>query len=103
MQLGYTEHASKLYIALVDHGSSSLHQLSEYTGLQRIQIYRTLPLLLERGLIFVTLKGKRKIYAPASPDMLRTEYESLQKNTFHVLDELGEKYKNSQNQTNIVF
>jgi hypothetical protein len=53
--------------------------------------------------VFVIQKGKRKIYSPASPNILKSEYELLQQNTFHVLDELGEKYKNSQNQTNIVF
>jgi sugar-specific transcriptional regulator TrmB len=102
-QLGLPDHASKIYLGLLEQGSSSLSQLTESTGLQRIQIYRNIPVLVDRGFVFVTLKGKRKIYSPASPDILRTEYESLQQNTFHVLDELGEKYKNSQNQTNIIF
>jgi len=102
-QLGLPDHASKIYIALLEKGSGSLSKLTESTGLQRIQIYRNLPILTDRGFVFVIQKGKRKIYSPASPDILRAEYESLQQNTFHVLDELGEKYKNSQNQTNIVF
>jgi len=102
-QLGLPEHASKIYVALLEQWSSNLSQLTESTGLQRIQIYRTLPILLERWFIFVIQKGRRKIYSPASPDILRTEYENLQKNTFHILDELWEKYKNSQNQTNIIF
>ena len=102
-QLWLPEHASKIYIGLLEQWSSSLSQLTESTGLQRIQIYRNLPVLIDRGFIFVIQKGKRKIYSPASPDILRAEYEKLQKNTFHVLDELSEKYKNSENKTNIVF
>lgn len=102
-QLGLSEHASKIYIGLLEQGSSSLSQLTESTWLQRIQIYRNIPVLIDRGFVFVILRGKRKIYSPASPDVLKTEYEQLQKNTFHVLDELWEKYKNSQNQTNIIF
>lgn len=102
-QLWLPDHASKIYIGLLEKGSSNLSQITESTGLQRIQIYRNLPVLIDRGYVFVIQKGKRKIYSPASPDILRSEYENLQKNTFHVLDELGEKYKNSQNKTNIVF
>ena len=102
-QLWLPDHASKIYLGLLEQWSSSLSQLTESTGLQRIQIYRNLPVLTDRGFVFVIQKWKRKIYSPASPDILRTEYESLQKSTFHVLDELWEKYKNSENQTNIVF
>jgi len=102
-QLGLSEHASKIYIALLEWWSSSLSQITEATGLQRVQIYRTLPVLLDRGFIFVIQKWKRKIYSPASPDILKSEYKELQKNTFHVLDELSETYRNSENQTNIVF
>ncbi len=102
-QLGLPDHASKIYLGLLEQWSISLSQLTESTGLQRIQIYRNLPVLIDRGFVFVIQKGKRKIYSPASPNILKSEYELLQQNTFHVLDELGEKYKNSQNQTNIVF
>jgi len=102
-QLGLWEHASKIYIGLLEKWSSSLSQLTESTGLQRIQIYRNLPVLIDRGFTFVIKKWKRKIYSPANPDILRTEYEKLQQSTFYVLDELSEKYKNSENQTNIVF
>ncbi len=102
-QLGLPDHASKIYIALLETGTSSMSQITELTGLQRVQIYRTLPVLLDRGFIFVIQKWKRKQYSPASPEVLKLEYEELQKNTFHVLDELTEKYKNSENQTNIVF
>ncbi len=102
-RLWYSKHASSIYIALLENGTSSLAEITEYTGLQRIQIYRTLPLLLEKRLVFVIQKGKRKIYSPASPEVLKQEYQELQKNTFHVLDELSEKYKNHQNQTNIIF
>jgi len=80
-----------------------MSQITEFTGLQRIQIYRTMPVLLDRGFVFMIQKWKRKIYSPANPEVLKSEYEQLQKNTFHVLDELSEKYKNSENQTNIVF
>lgn len=102
-QLWLPDHACKIYIGLLEQWSSSLSQLTESTGLQRIQIYRNLPVLIDRGFIFVIRKGKRKIYSPASPEILKVEYEELQKNTFHVLDELSAKYENSENQTNIVF
>lgn len=103
LQLWLSDHASKIYIALIENGSSNISQLTESTGLQRIQIYRNLPVLIDRWYVFVIRKWKRKIYSPASPDILRAEYENLQKSTFHVLDELSEKYQNAQNKTNIVF
>ena len=101
--IGLSEHAANIYVGLLENGSSNVTQITESTWLQRIQIYRNLPSLLDRWLVFVIKKWKRKIYSPASPDILKQEYETLQKNTFHVLDELGDKYKSSQNETNIVF
>jgi len=102
-QLGLSKHASVIYLALLECGNMQISSLSEKTGLQRIQIYRTLPILLERGLVFVTKKGKRNIYSAASPEILKSEYEVLQKNMNYALEELSKKHKNFQNQTHIIF
>jgi len=78
-QLGLPEHASKIYLGLLEQWSSSLSQLTESTGLQRIQIYRNLPVLIDRGFVFVIQKGKRKIYSPASPNILILFFEKEKK------------------------
>ncbi len=102
-QLGFSEHASAIYLALLEKGNMQISGVSEHTWLQRIQIYRILPILTERWLVFVTRKWKRSIYSPASPDVLQSEYQELQKNSLQILSEMSEKYKNTQNQTHIIF
>lgn len=102
-KLGFSEHAGKIYLALLELWASWISIISEKTWLQRIQIYRILPFLIERGFVFVTEKWKRKIYSPASPEILKEEYQRIQTQTFHVLDELSEKYSNLENKTHITF
>ena len=102
-QLGLPEHACTIYIALIQRGKWMISDITESTGLQRLQIYRNLPILIEKWLVFVTLKGKRKIYTPASPELLKWEYRELQKNTFQALDELWGYYQNTQHKTHITY
>lgn len=102
-KIGFSEHAAKIYVALLELWPSKISDISEKTNLQRIQIYRTLPYLLEREFVLVTEKWKRKIYSPTSPELLREEYQKIQSQTFHVLDEFSKKYQNQKNKIHITF
>jgi len=82
------EHAGNIYLAVLEQPGINMNEISETTGLQRIQIYRNLPLLLEKKLIFTIKKWKRKIYSAANPEVLKKEYEEMQKNTFDAFDQL---------------
>lgn len=102
-KIGIPEHAAKIYITLLETWPVWISCISNDSWLQRVQIYRNLPFLIEKELVFITKKWKRNIYAPASPELLKEEYMQLQKNTFHVLDELWDKYTNLENRTHITF
>ena len=102
-QFWFSEHAISIYTHLIEKWSGSIQDISNWTQLQRIQIYRNLPFLFEKWCIFTTKLGKRTLYHANNPQILRKEYEDIQKNTLYTLDDLEQKFKNQENNTDIYF
>jgi len=94
--IGFTDHASNIYISLIENWVSSLSQISNFTWMHRTQIYRTLPYLLESWFIIEVENGKRKMYKPCSPKKIQDEYNNLYLNNNHIIEELDTKFKNSE-------
>lgn len=44
-RLGISEHGARLYLDLLEHGTSSVSDIAKRTGLHRVEIYRVLPLM----------------------------------------------------------
>ncbi len=58
--IGFSEGEAKVYLAMLEIGTSSLHSIHEKTGIDRRNIYDILNKLIEKGLVSYTLeKGKR--------------------------------------------
>ncbi len=91
--IGFTQHASNIYIALIENGISSLSEISNHTGMHRTQIYRTLPYLIESEFIFEVEAGRRKTYKPCSPKKIQEEYNNLYIDNNSIIEELDAKYK----------
>ncbi len=102
-QFWFSPHAINIYTNLIEKWSGSIQDIAVWTELQRVQIYRNLPSLLEKGCIFTTQVGKRTLYHANNPQILRREYEEIQKNTLYTLDDLEQKFKNQKNNTEIYF
>jgi len=96
-------HSADLYISLIENGKSNIAELTQYTWLHRMQIYRLLPLLVEYWFIYESKIWKRKYYIPAHPEKIEHEYENKMKDNKQNLNELKEKFNNLGNNTNIVF
>lgn len=76
-RLGLSVKESILYTALLDHGASTISLLAKHTGIHRPAIYKTIPLLQEKGLITSFLKGKLIWYTAEHPDKLLPHLEEF--------------------------
>lgn len=66
--LGLTQAEIKVYLALLELGSSSAGRILEKSGLQNSVVHRALNSLIEKGLISYILEGKKKIYQAINPE-----------------------------------
>src|SRR3989338_8656486 len=66
--LGLSKAEIKVYISLLELGSSSAGAILQRCGLQNSVTHRALNSLIEKGLISYIAEGKRKIYRSTSPD-----------------------------------
>jgi sugar-specific transcriptional regulator TrmB len=72
-----SENSAKIYLSLLQNWISAISDLTNYTWLHRVQIYRLIPILIEIWFIFEIIKWKRKFYKPANPEKINLEYAKI--------------------------
>ena len=102
-QIGLSKNSAIIYLSLLEHGESTITQLTNYSLLQRVQLYRLLPYLIETWLVILTHKGKKKYYSPANPNKINEIYEEMQKNNQWSIQQLLEKYANLNNKPTVTY
>ena len=63
-ELGLTKTEVKIYITLLELGSSSAGAILEKSKLPNSTLHRDLNSLIEKGFVNFILEGRRKIYSP---------------------------------------
>lgn len=80
-KFGLSEKEAKVYMAVLELGSSTVKPISLRSGVKRTSVYNFIDELVDRGLISVTLKRGRHYYQAQSPDRLieieRERYKKL--------------------------
>src|SRR3989338_1381742 len=66
--LGLTKTEVKVYLALLELGSSSAGKILEKSKLPNSTVHRDLNSLIVKGLISFILEGKRKVYQASNPE-----------------------------------
>ncbi|MFA5917660.1 MAG: helix-turn-helix domain-containing protein [Candidatus Gracilibacteria bacterium] len=92
--IGLQKNSAIIYLALLEQGKSTITEITNYTSLHRVQIYRLLPFLLESGFIILSKRGKRKYYFPASPDKINEAYKEMQERNKGNIGKLLDIYGN---------
>jgi DNA-binding MarR family transcriptional regulator len=76
-RLGLTNVEARLYLALIDSGSTTVGPLLRKTGLHKATVYQSLNRLVEKGLVSYIKEGKKTHFRAVSPRVL---LEGLQEN-----------------------
>ena len=91
LQLNMTEKEILCYVALLESGSSSIQDISRFTGVNRVTIYAAISELKKKGLVVETRKGRRKLFVAESPGELKNILEE-KKNEVRAEEKLLENF-----------
>jgi len=94
--LGLTQAEIKVYICLLEIGSSSAGKLLEKSGLQNSVIHRALNSLIEMGLIGFILEGKKRVYQASDPENFHNFIEDKKTRFDAILPELKKKQNSAK-------
>jgi len=94
--LGLTQAEIKVYVALLELGSSTAGPALEKSNLQNSVVHRALHSLIEKGLISFILEGKRKIYQATNPENFYDFIEDKKQKFSKLLLELKQKQLKSK-------
>ena len=78
--LGLSDKLSKIYLAALEHGESSVSFLAEKSGVKRTTIYEFIDELVDDGFLFKIQSGKKTLYGATSPrQMLKLKRRAIER------------------------
>jgi sugar-specific transcriptional regulator TrmB len=69
-EAGLTPAEAKIYLALLEKGSSRAGEISRHTGIHRRSVYDAVERLIQKGLVSYIKTNNRRFYEAADPDRL---------------------------------
>ncbi|MDD5191869.1 MAG: helix-turn-helix domain-containing protein [Candidatus Nanoarchaeia archaeon] len=89
--LGLSEAEAKVYLALIETGSTLAGPIIKKTGLHRGTTYQILQRLKEKGLASSVIKGKKQYFSAAEPERFLDILKEKQRKLQEILPKLKEK------------
>ena len=97
------KNSALIYLTLLEHWKLTISDLTNFTSLHRVQLYRLLPYLLESGFVLISVKWKKKYYSPASPSKINEAYKEMEERNKWNINQLLEKYSNLDKKPNVIY
>ena len=66
-KLGFSQEGVLTYLKVLELGSTTVLTLARKTGIPRTTVYLLIDELVSKGMLKITVKGKKKFYLPTSP------------------------------------
>lgn len=97
-ELGFTDREIKVYIALLELGTTTVGPIASKTKLQHSKVYETLDKLIEKGLVSYIVISKTKNFQASDPKEILNLIEERKRRFKDVLEglELKQKYAESK-------
>lgn len=102
-KIGFLGHEKEIYLALLEAGSFSVSELVRKTGIHRPTVYKTLALLIDKGLVRVMPVGKYKKYVAESPEHLETIFKELEADFTSEIFDLKDMYESRDKKPRVTF
>ncbi|MEK6963021.1 MAG: helix-turn-helix domain-containing protein, partial [Nanoarchaeota archaeon] len=94
-ELGLTAAEIRVYLTLLELGSSTAGPILEKSHLQNSVVHRTLHTLIEKGLINYILEGRRRIYQATDPENFIPYIDEKKRRFQEVLPSLKKRQQRS--------
>ncbi len=83
-KLGLDKNEAKIYLSLLELGPSGISEIAQKAEMNRTTLYSVFDRLIEKGLLSISISGKRRVYTAESPGKVK----QIIKDQLAVLDEL---------------
>ncbi len=94
--LGFSEREIKVYLALLELGSTTVGPIAAKTRLQHSKVYQTLEKLIDRGLVTFVIKSKTKYFQAEEPKKILSFIKEKERSFKEILPGLEQKQKQAQ-------
>lgn len=102
-KLGLSQKEAKLYLVSLETGPATIAKLAHKSGLKRGTIYEFLDEMLEKGLLEVTISGKRRLYYGTPPKKLEKIIERQKEILNSLIPDLSLLIQNTPQKPKIKF
>ncbi|MDA1316585.1 MAG: hypothetical protein O3B87_01015 [bacterium] len=89
--IGLSEEEIAVYLAALEHGSTTVLKLARNTKIPRTTVYLLIDSLTQKGLLTLSVKGKKKQYIPSNPREILILGKSKQQRLAQSLTELEQE------------
>ncbi len=104
IELGLSKNEAKIYITLLELGSSTTGPLIKKSNLYRVIVYDTLEKLIKQGMVKYTIKNNRKYFEAEQPNQLLEMIKNKEILAKKVMQELNQiKPLSSQEQGAVIY
>ncbi len=97
-ELGFSERETKVYLALLELGQTSVGPIAAKTRIQHSKIYPTLEKLIDKGLVSYVIKSKTKYFQAINPKQIINILKEKEHKFLDILPSLLEKQEFSKEQ-----
>jgi len=87
--LGLSKNEARIYLSLLELGEAQAGKISKSIQMNRPATYDALDRLMEKGLVSYHLSANRKVFKPASPNVLNEQLKERQEIIQEILPELN--------------
>ena len=95
-ELGLSEAEARVYLALLETGSTTTGPVIKISGLHRATAYQILQRLMQKGLVSSVIKGKKRHFEAANPERLLDVLKERQERLAQALPSLRASYRESK-------
>lgn len=92
-KIGFTTNEVKVYLALIDLGTSLAGEIAKKAKLHRRPTYDALSRLIEKGLVSYTIKSGKRVFKPVHPERILEIAKEREREIQKILPEIEERLK----------
>ena len=89
--LGFSEREIKVYLAMLELGSTTVGPIAAKTRMQHSKVYQTFEKLIDRGLVSFIIKSKTKYFLAQNPKQIMNIIKEKERKFSEILPQLEQK------------
>lgn len=101
--MGLSKEEADIYLAGLELGETSVQNLAKKAGVKRPTTYKILDKLMENGIFYQTLKGKKRYFNAENPEKLKSSLKQKELDLNRIMPELKSIYNFSDTKPKVKF